>query len=448
MDPQAAAQLALLAGTGEKSAAAVAQLEKSLGEGEFDGEWASDLVTVLGVELADWEDCAAAETIAVVREHLSDYPRLDPTGLARWIRAHPNRPDRVAECVGVDPPDGIVVISVLSQAGSQKVVYLADWAMVQREVVLKRFIGEDAEKLMPREMQPHPLSMEHPNIIETHPLDNGRGDKFLVERRLAEVLSDGWESHGVGEAANLLHDIGAALEFLHDRPLVHGDVKPDNIGYENRRYILLDFGICRPPDEFTEEASATGSLRTRAPELLTGEARHSAKSDVWALGASVFNAFLHRFPLFEAGEAPPRVSSPEERAEYEALLGERVENEWEARVEEGVAQIDHHGLRHILEGALARKRSDRIDARELVRECKRELAAFVRGGDVASGISAGEEIHQLVDYLPDGDVLRLMPPHRRTELAEMVKALADTEGLDEADLKRIERLRGRLSTGS
>ena len=93
--------------------------------------------------------------------------------------------------------------------------------------------------------------MGHPNIIETHCLTNNQGEKFLAEELLPIVLNDDWTSSGVQEAANLLYDISSALNYIHEElKLVHGDIKPDNIGNKDGRYILLDFGICRSIKSF------------------------------------------------------------------------------------------------------------------------------------------------------------------------------------------------------
>ena len=57
--------------------------------------------------------------------------------------------------------------------------------------------------------------MGHPNIIETHPLINIAGERFLAEEFLPVVLGDHWEAGGVQEAANLLHEVCKALHYLH-----------------------------------------------------------------------------------------------------------------------------------------------------------------------------------------------------------------------------------------
>src|SRR5262249_16726469 len=147
-------------------------------------------------------------------------------------------------------------------------------------------------------------------------------------------------------------DIVNALHYLHtDLQLAHGDVKPGNIGRRGRDYLLLDFGICRPINELSG-SSATGSLRTRAPELLdAGAYSDPRRADVWAVAATVFNAVVGRYPLLDPGEQVPRVSSPTSRAAFEEELRRRARDEWPARVDlKGIAEP----LKGILHGALER----------------------------------------------------------------------------------------------
>src|SRR5206468_2061279 len=129
-------------------------------------------------------------------------------------------------------------------ASAQKRVYAALWVAAGRrqEIVLKEFLG-DAAKQIPHEMQAYPLSMMHPNIIQTYRLENPRDPErpYLAEPRIHPLAIE-WEADGLAEAALLLCDIARALAFLADRGLVHGDLKPDNVGYKDGRYLLLDFG--------------------------------------------------------------------------------------------------------------------------------------------------------------------------------------------------------------
>jgi len=247
----------------------------------------------------------------------------------------------------------------------------------------------------------------------------------LVERHLPEVLSDGWRSLGVQEAANLLHNIADALAFMHERALVHGDIKPDNIGRDGGAYILLDFGICRLASEFVKEATATGSLRTRAPELLISDAyTEPPKVDLWALGATVFNALLGRFPLVDEGEPVPRVSHLEERNRFEALLASRAQTEWDRR-------LDLHAIpetiRPALEMALRTDPSERCSAMQLKEWAAKHLAAFLRNQSL-SRFSPIDEFTQIANHFPPCQTLRLMPITERESLKKRLLELSDSLG--------------------
>lgn len=386
-----------------------------------------------------WEDEPCAEVLEAITEWLSAGNPLDAAGLRRWTRAHPNQPKAVIDCLRVDPPRGVAILQVLSRAGSQKMVFLANWELAQREVVLKRFIGADvADRLLTRELQPHPLNMAHPNIIETHQFQNSRGEPFVVERRLHKVLDDAWDSEGILEAANLLRDIAGALTFLEEKALVHGDVKPDNIGYESGRYLLLDFGICRPAARFAEEPTATGSLRTRAPEVLLGEGTHTAAADVWALGATVFHAVHRRFPLYQnEREAPPPIARAADRAAFEDELRRRVADEWERYVD---ASAIPEPLRGLLASMLDRDPARRTCAAGVLAEAEHRLSAYLRPKGELPAFSPVQTLDQLLRYLPPAPILRMMPYSERQELAQAVHALRAQPGIDADLVARIERL--------
>jgi serine/threonine protein kinase len=433
-DSQESGYEKLVAERGDLSAVATQRLGEVLRSELGGGTVDRDLFEALAGPLSDWSDEEAAAVLDVLTMRLQNGLPLSISALVSWISLHRDDARGVRDCLMTDPPDGVTIISVLSRAGSQKVVFLANWHDAQREIVLKKPIGTASERLIARELQPHPLSMVHPNIIETHLLHNEAGEPFLGERRLTHVLSDDWLSHGADEAANLLHDMASALQYLHLTSLIHGDVKPDNIGYEDRRYLLLDFGICRPVADFAEDSTPTGSLRTRAPELLLGEAGHSTASDIWALGATVFNSVVGRFPLFDHEERPPRVSSPGTRLEYEQQLAQRAANEWDRRVATGLGKIDHDGLRSLLANALSRDPASRSNADTLVMDCRSQLAAFIRRPDKGLQLSPTDELEQLRRYLTNPATLNLMPQRRRTELNVRLKGFVAQSDISEQDL--------------
>lgn len=443
-DPGLSGHAKLLSEIGPKTFEATVQLNKFFPKPALlAGSQKETPFVILAEAFNGWSDGQASQVLTTLRHRVQSSMPIDYIALSRWIRSHTDDARAVIDCLEADPPEEITIIRLLSRAGSQKVVFLANWQIAQKEVVLKRFIApETAHRLITRELQPHPLSMAHPNIIETHLLRNSKGESFLVEKRLPFVLDDEWRSKGTEEAANLLRDVASALSFIQEKRLVHGDVKPDNIGFEDGRYILLDFGICRSEEAFFEDSTPTGSLRTRAPELLLGTQTHSHASDLWALGATVYNAVTGRFPLLDVGEKPPRVSHDVERGAFESILAKRVQDEWEMRVN---LNLLPEPLRPMLSRVLSQDPKERKSASYLVSSCEKELAAFLRESkDGPSRFSPTKQLAQLTTHLPDETILRLMPSSQKHELRRILGSLKQAKGLTPKQSDSIAELDRRL----
>lgn len=353
---------------------------------------------------------------------------LDLERVPEWLDAHKSDDDggeAVAHCIALDAPTGVRVEKRLAQAGAQKRVFQASWTVADdpTEIVIKEFLGE-SERILIRERRPHPLSMTHPNIIETFTLDNEADSPqtFLVERRL-DVMNDRRRLSGLAERARLLVDIARALAFLDHQGLVHGDVKPDNIGLRDGRFVLLDFGICRPAAEFIGEAAQTGSLRTRAPEILLGEHHHSPKSDVWALGATMFNLLTGQFPLLNDGETPPHPEHEKNaRARFENKLRRRIRQHWADRLQP-LEYLHHHPLRNLVQDMLELDPMRRPDAAVVLRRALKDLVSLV-GVQEGPRFAVRDELDALRRHLAgDRDQVSLLPDRRRKDLEERLKVL-------------------------
>jgi serine/threonine protein kinase len=389
-----------------------------------------------------WTDPNVANLISKIAEAELKGEQYDLNSFHKWVLSHINDVSGVLDCMSILPPDDITIIKVLPKTGSQKMVFWAIWKLTNKQVVLKKFSGipEETEKLWGREALSHPFSVDHPNIIETHKLHNKRGEAFLVEEKLPKVLNDRSASHGILEAANLLYDIANALNHLHEiKDLVHGDVKPDNIGMKNYDYILLDFGICRKSGSFKITSTPTGSLRTRAPELLLGEGYIiPTKVDVWALGATVYNFCCGRFPLYDVGESPPRIDEdPEGRRKFELELKERIDKQYDKYVD--LNKIDEP-LRKVLKEALYKNPEQRCSAKKLMELASKELAAFIRSSSKDRVFSPINEIDQLHKFLPSKEILQFMPISKKQSLLQHLEDILKYEGVEEAQKTMINNL--------
>ncbi|EXB74817.1 Serine/threonine-protein kinase ULK4 [Morus notabilis] len=97
---------------------------------------------------------------------------------------------------------------------------------------------------------------------------------------------------------DLAHDLLKALQFLHSKGIIYGDLKPSNILLdENGRTKLCDFGLARRLNEISKVPSSSlpqakrGTPCYMAPELFEDGGVHSYASDLWALGCVLYECY-------------------------------------------------------------------------------------------------------------------------------------------------------------
>ncbi|KAG8916744.1 hypothetical protein FRC02_003616 [Tulasnella sp. 418] len=138
--------------------------------------------------------------------------------------------------------------------------------------------------------------LQHPNVTPLlgYTLDSD-GIPTLISPwysygNLIEYLT----SNPIANRLSLASDITEALEYLHSIPVVHGDLKPENVLVDAEGSArLCDFGMAQFLDEAlrntgytTSTGNAGGTDRYFCPELLDGEPK-TIMSDIWALGCVV-----------------------------------------------------------------------------------------------------------------------------------------------------------------
>jgi Protein kinase domain len=409
----------------------------------------SELYEVLETSLLRWgTDDQAAPVISTIEERLDRADELSVRDLRGWLEAHPGDPDAVSACLSILPPDDVAIVRRLTQTGSQKTVFQAKWRASDRDVVVKQFLPE-FEDAWERELESFPLHLRHPNIIETYVFQNRRGERFLVER-LLRTLSDQWQAPGEVELANLVYHTARALTVVHAQGRIHCDVKADNVGRDGSRYILLDFGVSRraEPGRDAERPmpaySGTGSLRTQAPEVLAGAA-NSAMSDVWALGATAFNARFGQYPLLDHGEGPPPVTDEIAREEFREELSRRAAEEWDSRVVSRLESEVPSRLLDLVRTALDRTPTSRPSARELVASCETQLPQLVRTDGTSGAVDPATEIDQLAKFLPfDERTLRSVPAAERARIVHVINEAGRGASLGPAQRANLEALQDRL----
>jgi serine/threonine-protein kinase len=143
----------------------------------------------------------------------------------------------------------------------------------------------------------------HPNIVTV--IDRGEQDgrQFIVfEYCDGETLKELIQRRGplpVRDAVEIALQVATALSFAHGQGLVHRDVKPQNVLFdEHGRAKVTDFGIARSLDVeqgITQTGTVLGTSSYIAPEQARGE-RVDALTDVYSLGAVLYELLTGQVP--------------------------------------------------------------------------------------------------------------------------------------------------------
>jgi serine/threonine protein kinase/formylglycine-generating enzyme required for sulfatase activity len=114
----------------------------------------------------------------------------------------------------------------------------------------------------------------------------------------------------VRQVVDLVRQVAEAAHALHERGVIHRDIKPGNImvGPAGDSAVLMDLGLAQVSDEIDGKLTKTrqfvGTLRYASPEQVMAVARLDRRSDVYSLGATLWELLALR-PLFGADDATP-----------------------------------------------------------------------------------------------------------------------------------------------
>lgn len=179
-----------------------------------------------------------------------------------------------------------------------------------------RFRRDVAVKVLPEQLLANPIfrarfereaqtiaSLEHPAIVPVYDFGDEGGQPYLVMRympggSLSDRLKDGPLS--LSETVEILSRLAPALDAVHAHGIIHRDLKPANILFDQYgNSFLSDFGIARLTEATTNLTGEAiiGTPAYMSPEQVRGDEGLDGRSDIYALGAILFEMLTGQQPF-------------------------------------------------------------------------------------------------------------------------------------------------------
>jgi serine/threonine-protein kinase len=185
-------------------------------------------------------------------------------------------------------------------AGGMATVYLAHDVKHNRKVALKVLKPElaaviGAERFL-KEIEVT-ANLQHPHILPLH--DSGEAGTFLyyvmpyVEGETLRDKMDREKQLSIEDAVETTRSVAAALDYAHRHDVIHRDIKPENILMHDGQPLIADFGIALAVshaggERLTETGLSIGTPHYMSPEQAMGDREMDARSDVYSLGAMMY----------------------------------------------------------------------------------------------------------------------------------------------------------------
>ncbi|MGL4551606.1 MAG: serine/threonine-protein kinase [Gemmataceae bacterium] len=222
------------------------------------------------------------------------------------ILSPPQRPDEIGRLAGYR------VLGVIG-SGGMGVVFRAEDPRLEREVALKAMLPALAAHATARQRflreARAAAALQHDRIVTIYEVGEDRGVPFLAmpflrgETLEARIGRDAPVADG--EIRRIGRELAEGLAAVHDRGLVHRDIKPGNVWLEGEagRVKVLDFGLARArgDSQLTQDGSIVGSPAFMAPEQAKRQPT-DARADLFSFGVVLYLMASGRLP-FEGDDA-------------------------------------------------------------------------------------------------------------------------------------------------
>jgi serine/threonine protein kinase len=219
----------------------------------------------------------------------------------------------------------------------------------------------------------------HANVLPIIDADIYDGQVVIVsEYADGGTLADRLKTEGIfhlEQAVEMVLGILNGLEYLHNKDIIHRDIKPQNILLQGETPRLADFGISRAMQATHTSSAIMGTDAYMAPEAFRG--KRSVQTDIWSVGVILY--------LLIKGQLPFTPENPSERM-YSIL------NDDLAPIPESVPAF----FQQIIRKALAKNPENRYEtARQMSADLKNALN-LLPASSAAAGIIDDSETPTVV----------------------------------------------------
>lgn len=195
--------------------------------------------------------------------------------------------------------DNRYLLKEFKGSGSFGEVWLAVDKQTELEVAIKIYITMDTQGLKNFiEEYKLPFNLNHTNLLHANYLGICQTDNrpYLV----MPFCSMGSASRYIGNITEeklwvFIRDVASGLAYLHSQnpPIIHQDIKPDNILIANNGdFVITDFGISKQVRSTLRKSvmklDSAGAIAYMGPERFLANYTSIKSSDIWSLGATIY----------------------------------------------------------------------------------------------------------------------------------------------------------------
>ena len=215
--------------------------------------------------------------------------------------------------------DSLILGRELGGGGMSR-VFVAEERALGRQVVVKVLPHEMAAAVSIERFKREialAARLQHPHIVPLHAAGESDGLPYftmpLVEgESLRARLARGGELP-IAEGVRILREVASALDYAHEKGIVHRDIKPDNVLLSRGSAMVTDFGVAKALSAssnaehagMTSLGVALGTPAYMSPEQAAAAPNIDARADIYAFGIMAYEMFAGRPPF--AGRSPQAV---------------------------------------------------------------------------------------------------------------------------------------------